>query len=60
MNNLLGKMTTGGRMSSNWIETTIDTVVEARAFSHTSSASKKYEVTGLGNRPARLAMPKDL
>lgn len=60
MSNLLGKMTTGGKMNSNWTETRIDTVVEARTLNDMSSASKKCEANGLRNRPENLAMPKDL
>lgn len=60
MSNLLGKMTTGGRMSSNWIEITMYVGVEALTLSHMSSASKTCEANGLGNRAANLAMPKAL
>ena len=60
MSNLLGKMTTGGRMSSNWTEAAMNVVIEARIFSDMSNASKQYEVNGHRKRPANLAMPKDL
>ena len=60
MSNLLGKMTTGGKMSSNWTETTMGALVETRTLSDMSSASKKREANGLRSRPENSAMPKDL
>jgi len=59
MSNLLGKMTTGGRMSSSWIDPTTSAVVGAQTLSHTSIDSKNSEANGLRDRPASVAMPKD-
>ena len=47
-------------MSSNWIDPTMGAVVEARTMSHMSSDSKNSEASGLRNRPASAAIPRDL
>lgn len=60
MSNLLGKKTKDGRMSSNWIDPTMGAVVEARTMSHMSSDSKNSEANSLRNRPASVAIPRDL
>ena len=47
-------------MSSNWIDPTMGAVVEARTMSHMSGDSKNSEANGLRNRPASVAIPRDL
>lgn len=51
---------TGGRMSFNWIKTTMSAVVEARTLSRISSTSEKCEANGLSSWPTSVAIPKDL
>ena len=46
-------------MSSNWTDTAMSDVIEARTMSHMSSDSKNSEANDLRNRPASVAMPKD-
>ena len=60
MSNLLGKMTTGGRMISNWIDLTTGAVVEAPTLRQMSSDSKNSKANDLRNGPASVAIPRDL